>query len=97
MIPEPSRAKRIRVLVVDDSAVVRQALSALLTAAGFTVDVAADPIFAQAKMARARPSAIVLDVEMPRMDGLTFLREIHCHQDEGGQFIDAALLIAPKK
>jgi two-component system chemotaxis response regulator CheB len=69
------------VLVVDDSAVVRQALSALLTAAGFTVDVAADPIFAQAKMARVRPSAIVLDVEMPRMDGLTFLRLLMAEPD----------------
>jgi two-component system chemotaxis response regulator CheB len=63
------------VLVVDDSAVVRQALSAILSAAGFTVEVAADPIFAQEKMRRRRPNAVVLDVEMPRMDGLAFL---HC-------------------
>jgi two-component system chemotaxis response regulator CheB len=69
------------VLVVDDSAVVRQALSAILGAAGFTVDVAADPIFAQGKMARARPDALVLDVEMPRMDGLTFLRMIMSGDD----------------
>jgi two-component system chemotaxis response regulator CheB len=65
---------RPRVLVVDDSAVVRQALGALLGAAGMDVEVAADPLFAQEKIRRARPDAIVLDVEMPRMDGLTFLR-----------------------
>jgi two-component system chemotaxis response regulator CheB len=64
------------VLVVDDSAVVRQALTAILSSAGFSVEVAADPIFAQQKLARQRPDAIVLDVEMPRMDGLTFLRQL---------------------
>jgi two-component system chemotaxis response regulator CheB len=71
--PAPARARR-RVLVVDDSAVVRQALTAVLGAAGMEVETAADPLIAQAKIARARPDAIVLDVEMPRMDGLTFLR-----------------------
>lgn len=64
------------ILVVDDSAVVREALRAILTRAGFAVDVASDPIIAQAKMAAARPDALVLDLEMPRMDGLTFLRRI---------------------
>jgi two-component system chemotaxis response regulator CheB len=62
------------VLVVDDSAVVRQALAAILGAAGMQVEVAADPILAGEKMRRRRPDALVLDLEMPRMDGLTFLR-----------------------
>jgi two-component system chemotaxis response regulator CheB len=79
-LPASARTAR-RVLVVDDSAVVRQALAAILSAAGFAVEVAADPVFAQARMARARPDAIVLDVEMPRMDGLTFLRLVMSSED----------------
>lgn len=65
----------LNVLVVDDSAVVRQTLSAILgQEPDFHVSAAADPIIAQGKMARERPDVIVLDLEMPRMDGLTFLR-----------------------
>ncbi len=63
-----------RVLVVDDSAVVRQALSQILGHAGMHVEVAADPIIAIERIRRQRPDALVLDIEMPRMDGLTFLR-----------------------
>jgi two-component system chemotaxis response regulator CheB len=65
-----------RILVVDDSAVVRQALSQILGRAGMAVETASDPIIAMQKMARQRPDAIVLDLEMPRMDGLTFLRKL---------------------
>ncbi len=66
-----------RVLVVDDSAVVRQTLLALLSKTGaFHVTVAADPFVALRRMADRRPDVIVLDLEMPRMDGLTFLRKI---------------------
>lgn len=61
---------------MDDSAVVRQALSRILERAGMLVATAADPIIAMEKMKRERPDAIVLDIEMPRMDGLTFLRHI---------------------
>ena len=64
-----------RVLVVDDSAVVRQALGQILSRAGMAVATASDPIIAQDKIARDRPDVIVLDIEMPRMDGLTFLRK----------------------
>ncbi len=63
-------------LVVDDSAVVRQALTAILSRAGMTVTVASDPIIAMDKMRKERPDAVVLDLEMPRMDGLTFLRRV---------------------
>ena len=67
----------VHVLVVDDSAVVRQSLSAILGGEkGFTVAVAADPLIALDKIRQARPHVIVLDLEMPRMDGLTFLRRI---------------------
>ncbi|NWB95945.1 chemotaxis response regulator protein-glutamate methylesterase [Pseudomonas gingeri] len=69
--------KKISVLLVDDSAVVRQVLMAILgQAPDIQVTVAADPIFAMDKMAKAWPDVIVLDVEMPRMDGITFLKKI---------------------
>jgi two-component system chemotaxis response regulator CheB len=67
----------LSVLVVDDSAVVRQAVSAILTSAGgFEVTPAADPLIAMLHMRLRRPDVILLDIEMPRMDGLTFLRHV---------------------
>lgn len=64
----------LHVLVVDDSAVVRQVMTAILTREpGFTVTVAADPIIAMEKMKRQRPDVIILDLQLPRMDGITFL------------------------
>jgi two-component system chemotaxis response regulator CheB len=68
----------IKVLIVDDSAVVRQVLSSRLgDAEGIEViATAADPVFAMARMERQWPDVIVLDVEMPRMDGITFLKKI---------------------
>ena len=67
----------LHVLVVDDSAVVRQALTAILGGArGMSVATAADPLIAIEKMKARRPDVIVLDLEMPRMDGLSFLRRI---------------------
>jgi len=69
---------KITVLVVDDSAVVRQVVTSVLgNEPGIEVmGAAADPIFAMERMKAAWPDVIVLDVEMPRMDGLTFLRKI---------------------
>jgi len=67
----------IQVLVVDDSAVVRQALTAILgQERDMRVVTAQDPIFALQKMQTLRPDVIVLDLEMPRMDGITFLRRL---------------------
>ena len=67
----------LSVLVVDDSAVARQTISTILGAeAGMSVVTASDPLIAMAKMKAARPDVIVLDLEMPRMDGLTFLRRL---------------------
>jgi len=70
--------KKINVLLVDDSAVVRQVLSGLLQQdpAIEVIAAASDPIFALEKMQKQWPDVIVLDVEMPRMDGITFLRKI---------------------
>jgi two-component system chemotaxis response regulator CheB len=68
----------IQVMIVDDSAVVRQVLSALLNAApGITVTHAlANPLLAMERMKTQWPDVIVLDVEMPKMDGITFLKKI---------------------
>jgi len=68
----------IKVMVVDDSAVVRQVVAGLLGAApGIQVLAAvADPLLAIERMKLQWPDVIVLDVEMPRMDGITFLRKI---------------------
>lgn len=70
--------KKISVLLVDDSAVVRQVLVAILndTPDIHVMGAASDPIFAMAKLAQEWPDVIVLDVEMPRMDGITFLKKI---------------------
>jgi len=69
---------RIKVLIVDDSAVVRQVLTANLSQdPGIEViGAASDPVFAMVKMAAQWPDVIVLDVEMPRMDGITFLKKL---------------------
>ncbi len=71
-------ADPIRVLVVDDSAVVRQVMSDVLgRAPGIEViGVASDPLFALERMKKQWPDVITLDVEMPRMDGITFLKKI---------------------
>jgi len=69
---------KIRVLVVDDSAVVRQSLSSILESDPdiTVIATAADPIIAVKKIMKEVPDVITLDIEMPRMDGLTFLRKI---------------------
>jgi two-component system, chemotaxis family, protein-glutamate methylesterase/glutaminase len=73
----PNARREISVLVVDDSAVVRQVMASVLSQEpGMNVAVAADPLIAMDKMKRQRPDVILLDLEMPRMDGLTFLRKI---------------------
>ena len=69
---------KIRVHVVDDSAVVREVLTSVLSKAGDieVVHASQDPVFALERMQRDWPDVIILDIEMPRMDGLTFLRKI---------------------
>jgi two-component system, chemotaxis family, protein-glutamate methylesterase/glutaminase len=70
--------KKIRVLIVDDSAVVRQTLEEILEADDEIeiMATAADPFIAADKIRKEVPDVITLDVEMPRMDGITFLHKI---------------------
>src|SRR5580698_9691734 len=74
--------RKLRVLIVDDSAIVRKALSEIvashpqLEVAG----TASDPFVARDKILALRPDVLTLDIEMPRMDGLTFLKKLmHFH------------------
>jgi two-component system chemotaxis response regulator CheB len=70
--------KKIKVLVVDDSAVVRQVVASMLSEDPEIEIMAAvaDPILAMTRMQAQWPDVIVLDIEMPRMDGITFLKKI---------------------
>jgi two-component system chemotaxis response regulator CheB len=69
---------KVRVLIVDDSAVVRQTLSSLLSSDPEieVIGTAGDPFVASERIAEQVPDVITLDIEMPRMDGLTFLKKI---------------------
>ncbi|MBQ0931333.1 chemotaxis response regulator protein-glutamate methylesterase [Ideonella sp. 4Y16] len=68
-------------MIVDDSAVVRKHLSDRLEAAGIeVVATASDPLFAWPKLRSLQPDVLVLDVEMPRMDGISFLRQVMAEQ-----------------
>ncbi|MDE1929438.1 MAG: response regulator, partial [Burkholderiales bacterium] len=69
--------KKITAIVIDDSAVVRRHLADTLSAGGIEViATAGDPLFAWPKMQARWPDVVVLDVEMPRMDGISFLRKV---------------------
>jgi len=70
--------KQVKVMIVDDSAFVRQTLAAVLSTDPEieVVSTAVDPIFAAKKIQKDLPDVITLDVEMPRMNGLSFLRKL---------------------
>lgn len=70
--------KKIRVLIVDDSALVRQTLREVLISdpAIEVMATAGDPYAAAERIARQVPDVMTLDIEMPRMDGLTFLQQV---------------------
>src|SRR5260370_40505885 len=69
---------KIKVLVVDDSAIVRKLLSQTLSAEPDieVVGTAPDPYVARDKILSLNPDVLTLDIEMPRMDGLTFLKKL---------------------
>lgn len=70
--------KRARVLIIDDSALIRQLLTDILSSdpALEVVGSAADPLIAREKIKQLNPDVLTLDVEMPKMDGVTFLRNL---------------------
>ena len=70
--------KKIRVLIVDDSALIRKMLSEIFNSSTDieVVGTAPDPLIAREKIKQLKPDVITLDIEMPRMDGLTFLRNL---------------------
>ncbi len=71
------RAGNLTVLVVDDSATVRQVMQAILsTDPRIRVITAPDAVIGWAKMQKEAPDVVITDLEMPRMDGLTFIRKI---------------------
>jgi len=73
----PGRKPPMKVLVVDDSALVREVMKTVLSReGGMDVVVAPDGLIAEQEIQARRPDVIVLDLEMPRMDGLTLLRRI---------------------
>ena len=72
------RRKKFRVLIVDDSAIMRKTLTKILES-DRNIDVvgtAPDPFIARAKIKKLNPDVLTLDVEMPKMDGVTFLRNL---------------------
>ncbi|WP_019613975.1 protein-glutamate methylesterase/protein-glutamine glutaminase [Psychromonas ossibalaenae] len=68
----------IKIFIIDDSAVVRQVLTQVLNSIGGfkVIGSASDPVFALKKLPADWPDVIVLDIEMPRMDGITFLKKL---------------------
>ena len=76
--PRPSAQRPIRVLIVDDSALVRSLLSDILSADRSieVVGAAGDAHVAREKIKSLNPDVLTLDVEMPKMDGITFLRNL---------------------
>lgn len=71
-------SEKIRVMIVDDSAVVRETMKQILEEEGSfdVVATAADPLVAAKKLQTVVPDVITLDIEMPRMDGLSFLQKL---------------------
>jgi len=72
------RDRKIKVLIVDDSAIVRRLLMETLSGEADleVVGTAPDPYIARDKILALAPDVLTLDIEMPRMDGLTFLRKL---------------------
>jgi len=76
MEPDTRGSGPARILVVDDEPAVRESLSSSLEFEGYRVDAAADGVMALERLERGTPDLVVLDVLMPRMDGLTTCRRL---------------------
>ncbi len=76
-----TNGRKIRVLIVDDSAIVRKVLSEALAAEADleVVGTAPDPFVARDKILTLKPDVLTLDIDMPRMDGITFLKRLMHH------------------
>ncbi|MEN0057854.1 MAG: chemotaxis response regulator protein-glutamate methylesterase [Bdellovibrio sp.] len=74
-------AQKIRVLIVDDSAVIRKLLEKIFSSSSEieVVGTASDPYIARDKLVALKPDVMTLDVEMPRMDGISFLEKVMQH------------------
>lgn len=70
--------EKIRLLIIDDSALIRTMLTKIFESSEAieVVGTAADPIIARDKIKKLKPDVLTLDIEMPRMDGITFLRNL---------------------
>jgi DNA-binding response OmpR family regulator len=73
--------KRTRILVVEDDRTIRQLYRTALMIAGFAVDTADDGMGALRRIDEERPDLIVLDLHLPRVDGLAVLSELRAHTD----------------
>ena len=73
---ERSAARKKRILIVDDSTTTRELEKSILLSAGYLVDEAIDGVDALAKVDKKRYDLLVVDVQMPRMDGLTFTKRV---------------------
>lgn len=76
-IKEAEKAcRQVRILVVDDNAAIRQLIGTILAEGGFEFEEAVDGVDALGKLATGVYDAVVSDLQMPRLDGLSLLREI---------------------
>lgn len=64
------------IMLVDDSATILMSMSMVLTKSGFTVSTATDGQDALSKVVQLKPNLIISDLNMPRMDGMTFLKQV---------------------
>ncbi|MBO0841076.1 MAG: response regulator, partial [Sciscionella sp.] len=72
----------MRILVVDDDRAVRESLRRSLQFNGYTVELASDGMLALESVAKQRPDAMVLDLMMPRLDGLAVCRQLRGNGDD---------------
>jgi two-component system chemotaxis response regulator CheY len=78
------------IMLVDDSATILMSMSAVLTKSGYIVSTATDGQDAMAKIGAAKPNLIISDLNMPRMDGMTFLKKVR--QLPGMRFVPILML-----